>query len=73
MHDHPGSSPLGMRDVIAAWVVCLAVAAAALIYPGIVTDAKDSIAQASVHAPPSQTQLQKICKLGRSAIQPGHG
>jgi hypothetical protein len=31
---HPRSSPVDIRDVIAAWLVCLAVAVAVLAYPG---------------------------------------
>lgn len=38
MYDHAHPASLGARDVIAAWLVCLAVAVAAFAYPGFVTD-----------------------------------
>ena len=34
MYDYLPPASLGMRDVIAAWLVCLAVAAAVFVYPG---------------------------------------
>jgi hypothetical protein len=34
MYIHPRSSPADIREVIAAWLVCLAVAVAVLAYPG---------------------------------------
>jgi hypothetical protein len=34
MHDYLPPASLGMRDVLAAWLVCLAVAAAVFVYPG---------------------------------------
>ena len=34
MYDYSAPASLGMRDVLAAWLVCLAVAAAVFVYPG---------------------------------------
>ena len=34
MYDHAHPASLGTRDVIAAWLVCLAVAVAVFVYPG---------------------------------------
>ena len=34
MYDHLPPASLGMRDVVAAWLVCLAVAATVFVYPG---------------------------------------
>jgi hypothetical protein len=34
MYDYSPPASLGMRDVLAAWLVCLTVAAAAFVYPG---------------------------------------
>ena len=34
MYDHLPPASLGMRDVVAAWLVCLAVAAAVFVHPG---------------------------------------
>ena len=34
MYLHPRSAPVDIRDVIAAWLVCFAVAVAVLFHPG---------------------------------------
>ncbi|MGE0258705.1 MAG: hypothetical protein AB7T18_08110 [Alphaproteobacteria bacterium] len=50
MYLHPRLSPLDIRDVIAAWLVCFAVAVAVLAYPGFSRQAPQQAQPASRNA-----------------------
>ena len=63
MRDDPNSIPIGTHDVIAAWLVCLAVAGAFVIYPSVAAGIADPAGQAQA-AP--RTMPAAIC-AARSA------
>jgi hypothetical protein len=46
VYDHPRAYAIGFRDVVAAWLVCLVIAAAGIASAAIVAAAEDSVAEA---------------------------
>ena len=67
---HEDTSPHGVRDVIAAWLVCLALAAAGLLYPEIAHDrGMSALARQVTPAAPQA----KICALPRRPVAPPRG
>jgi len=74
MHDDPYSCPIGARDVIAAWLLCLAIAGALFIYPPVAAGMADPAAQAhtvprTMPPPPSAA----ICAVRRSPAEISRG
>jgi hypothetical protein len=70
MHDDPVTSSQGVRDGIAAWLVCLALAAAGLLYPEIAHDR--GTAALARQVTPAAPQA-KICALPRRPVANPHG
>jgi hypothetical protein len=66
---HPYADSIGIRDVIAAWLVCLAVAGALFIYPLVSAGMADPAVEARAvprtmpAAPPAE-----ICAVGKSPV-----
>jgi hypothetical protein len=46
VHDYPSTYAIGFRDVVAAWLVCLVIAATGIASAAIVAVAEDSIVEA---------------------------
>jgi hypothetical protein len=53
MYDHADPAPLGLRDVIAAWLVCVAFAMAAFVHPGFIAEPASQAQAASGNAAPA--------------------
>ena len=72
MNDYPNS--VGFRDVIAAWVVCLAVAGGFLLYPLLTASGESAAVEAKavpraiLPAPPAQ-----FCTASKSPVDMPHG
>jgi hypothetical protein len=60
MYDHAHPASLGARDVVAAWLVCLAVAGAVFAYPGLVADPAQK-AQAALGNTASTGSQAELC------------
>jgi hypothetical protein len=55
MWDHPAACALGRRDVIGAWLVCLALAAGCLALPPLVSALDRGAAPALINPPGTAT------------------
>jgi hypothetical protein len=67
MDYHPQAFSIGVRDVVAAWLVCL-IAAMALLSPLAVTDSPAATSQAHGPTRPTPRPEIKICVAGKPAI-----
>jgi hypothetical protein len=68
MYDYSAPAALGMRDVVAAWLVCLAVAAAVFVYPGFSPEPEARTAFVLAVSTGSRTELCAI--RGRQIAEP---
>jgi hypothetical protein len=70
MYDHLPPASLGMRDVVAAWLVCLAVAAAVFVHPGFSAgpDARTAVVIAASTSSPTE-----LCLIRAKQIAEPHG
>jgi hypothetical protein len=66
MYDYPHGYSIGARDVIAAWLLCLAIAGALFIYPPVAAGSADPIAHA--RAVP-RAMPAAICAVSRSLAE----
>jgi hypothetical protein len=67
----PNAYSIGFRDVIAAWLVCFAVAAAGFSYAEVSAASADRVAQARTgpqHTPPTAPRTA-ICKIRISPVE----
>ncbi len=65
MYDHPHADPIGPRDVIAAWLLCLAMAGVFLIHPPAAAGTAYPAVEA--HALPAAPPAE-ICAVGKSPV-----
>ena len=75
MFYHPHAYAVGWRDVIAAWLVCLVVAATGFAYAEVSADPEDRAAEL-VTAPqrtPDGSVPTAICVLRKAAVEPPRG
>jgi hypothetical protein len=63
MYDYAHPEPLGTRDVIAAWLVCFAIAGAVFAYPGCFADPARE-AQAALGNTVSAGSRAELCAIG---------
>ena len=68
MHDYLPPASLGMRDVVAAWLVCLAVAAAVFVHPGF--SAGPEARTANVIAASTGSRSEPCAVRGRQIAEP---
>ena len=68
MYDHLPPASLGMRDVVAAWLVCLAVAAAVFVHPGFSAGPEARTAVVIAASTSSPTELCAI--RGKQIAEP---
>lgn len=72
MYDQAHPAVLGARDVIAAWLVCFAVAAAAFAYPGFFAAPATTAQAASEYTVPAGAGAG-LCLLPNRQIGEKHG
>jgi len=72
MYDYARPASLGTRDVIAAWLVCLAVVMAVFVYPGFSPEPVRKAQAASRNAAPAVSQTELCASRNESAAAP-HG
>ena len=71
MYDHAPPASLGMRDVVAAWLVCLAVAGTVFVYPGFTAEPARKAQTALADIAPAAPRTE-LCALGNTqVIAPG--
>ena len=70
MFYHPNDHATGFRDVIAAWLVCLAVATTGFAYASIAAAPKDRGVEVRTvpHAPPAMP-VRAICADRKSPVE----
>ena len=76
MFNHPHANAVGWRDVIAAWLVCLAVAATGFAYAEVSAAPDDRVAEFSPTAPqhpPPTVVPGAICVLHKSPVEVPRG
>jgi hypothetical protein len=67
----PNASSIGSRDVIAAWLVCFAVAATGFSFAEVSSAPGDRVAQARTapqHTPPTALRTA-VCKIHMSPVE----
>ena len=70
MYDHLPPASLSMRDVVAAWLVCLAIAAAVFVFPGAFPKSEARTASAIAASTESRSEL---CAVRGQQIAEPHG
>jgi hypothetical protein len=74
MYDHPDPASLGRRDVIAAWLVCLALAVPGFVYSEVAASTGDSVVKVGAGvAHGSATPETAICAAGGLTSAPTGG
>ena len=72
MYDHAHPASLGTRDVIAAWLVCLAIVMAVFVYPGFSPEPAREAQAASRNAAPAVSQTE-LCAVRNRRVAEPHG
>lgn len=72
MYDYARPASLGTRDVIAAWLVCLAIVMAVFVYPGFSPEPVRKAQAASRNAAPTVSQTELCASCNELAAAP-HG
>jgi len=70
---HPYGYRIGFRDIVAAWVFCLVMAAAGLSAETVVTAARPASNTAPALTAPADTSGALICKADTRAVAAQHG
>lgn len=70
MYDHAHADLLGTRDVIAAWLVCLAVAVAVFVFPGLFPEPAREAQAVLRNAAPSLSRTELCAVHGRQIAAP---
>ena len=72
MYDHAYPAPVSVRDVIAAWLVCLAVAGAVFVYPGLLAEPAQDAQTALGNTAPAGSRAE-LCAVHSRQIGEAHG
>ena len=72
MYDHAHPALLGARDVVAAWLVCIAVAGAIFVYPGFVADPERKAQAALGNTAPDDSRAA-LCAIRNRQVGEKHG
>jgi len=72
MYDYARPASLGSRDVIAAWLVCLAVVMAVFVYPGFSPEPAREAQAASRNAAPAVSRTA-LCASRNEPTAAPHG
>jgi hypothetical protein len=72
MYNHTYAASLGTRDVIAAWLVCLAIVVAAFVHPGF-SPGPAGEAQAALRSAAPAVLPTALCAMHNKQIVALHG
>jgi hypothetical protein len=72
MYDYAHAASLGTRDVIAAWLVCLAIVVAAFVYPGFSPEPARE-AQAALRSAAPAVSRTALCAIRNKQIMAPRG
>lgn len=72
MYDQPHAYSIGARDVVAAWLLCLAIAGALFIYRPVDVAMPES-AVAAQTLPRTAAPPTEICGIGQSLVRMPRG